>query len=82
MAAEGNGYEETTYWYDRLMSHLGWDSLGKVLCGGVMAAGDIQSWILPISWAGPWNNSQSKTRRVNALRVLFWAGGISSPAAD
>ena len=41
MAAEGNGYEETTYWYDRLMSHLGWDSLGKVLCGGVMAAGDI-----------------------------------------
>ena len=24
------------------MSHLGWDSLGKVLCGGVMAAGDIQ----------------------------------------
>ena len=42
MAAEGNGYEETAYWYDRLMSHLGWDSLGKVLCGGVMAAGDIQ----------------------------------------
>ena len=34
MAAEGNGYEETAYWYDRLMSHLGWDSLGKVLCGG------------------------------------------------
>ena len=42
MAAEGNGYEETTHWYDRLMSQLGWDSLGKVLCGGVMAAGDIQ----------------------------------------
>ena len=42
MAAEGSGYEETAYWYDRLMTHLGWESLGKVLCGGVMAVGDVQ----------------------------------------
>lgn len=42
MAAEGNGFEESIYWYDRLMSHLGWKSLGKVLCGGVMAMGDIK----------------------------------------
>lgn len=41
MAAEGNGFEETLYWYDRLEKHLGWKSIGKVLCGGVMAAGDI-----------------------------------------
>ena len=42
MAAEGNGFEETLYWYDRLEKHLGWHSLGKVLCGGVMDIGDIQ----------------------------------------
>ena len=41
MAAEGNGFEETIYWYDRLMSHLGWTDKGKVLCGGVFNAGDI-----------------------------------------
>ena len=42
MAAEGNGFEESEYWYDRLKKHLGWNSLGKVLCGGVMAVGDIK----------------------------------------
>lgn len=41
MAAEGNGFEESVYWYDNLMKHLKWKSLGKVLCGGVMAVGDI-----------------------------------------
>ena len=42
MAAEGNDFEESEYWYNRLEKHLGWKSLGKVLCGGVMAIGDIQ----------------------------------------
>ena len=42
MAAEGNGFEESEYWYDRLEKHLEWNSIGKVLCGGVMAAGDIE----------------------------------------
>ncbi|MDE6847652.1 MAG: flavodoxin family protein [Lachnospiraceae bacterium] len=42
MAAEGHGFEESLYWYDRLEKHLGWKSIGKVLCGGVMAAGDIK----------------------------------------
>ena len=42
MAAEGHGFEESEYWYDRLEKHLGWKSLGKVLCGGVMAVGDIK----------------------------------------
>lgn len=42
MAAEGNGFEESVYWYDRLMVHLGWKSHGKVLCGGVMGLGDIE----------------------------------------
>lgn len=42
MAAEGNGFEETLYWYDRLEKHIGWKSIGKVLCGGVMEVGDIE----------------------------------------
>lgn len=42
MAAEGHGFEESEYWYDRLEKHLGWKSLGKILCGGVMAIGDIK----------------------------------------
>ncbi len=41
MAAEGNGFKESVYWYDNLMKYLKWKSLGKVLCGGVMAIGDI-----------------------------------------
>lgn len=41
MAAEGNEFEESEYWYDRLEMHLGWKSLGKVLCGGVFEAGAI-----------------------------------------
>lgn len=42
MAAEGHGFEESEYWYDRLEKHLGWKSIGKILCGGVMAIGDIE----------------------------------------
>ncbi len=42
MAAEGNGFEESVYWYDRLMNHLQWKSIGKVLCGGVFEVGDIK----------------------------------------
>lgn len=40
MAAEGNGFEESAQWYDNLERHIGWKSLGKVLCGGVMQVGD------------------------------------------
>lgn len=43
MAAEGNGFEESIYWYDRLEKHLGWKNLGKVLCSGVMNIDDIKS---------------------------------------
>ncbi len=42
MAAEGHEFEEAEYWYDRLMGHLGWTSLGKVLAGGVLEAGAIR----------------------------------------
>ncbi|MDE5770117.1 MAG: flavodoxin family protein [Ruminococcus sp.] len=42
MVAEGYGFEESLYWYDRLEKHLGWKSIGKVLCGGVMGIGDIE----------------------------------------
>ncbi|MCH5143335.1 MAG: flavodoxin family protein [Clostridiales bacterium] len=42
MAAEGDEFDESLYWYDRLDKHLGWKSLGKVLCGGVFNIGDIK----------------------------------------
>ena len=42
MAGEGYKFEESLYWYDRLEQHIGWKSLGKVLCGGVMNPGDIK----------------------------------------
>ena len=42
MAAEGYGFEETLYWYNNLEKHLGWQSIGRVLCGGVMNIGDIK----------------------------------------
>lgn len=42
MAAEGYGFDETVYWYDNLMKHLGWTDKGKVLCGGVFQVGDIE----------------------------------------
>lgn len=42
MAAEGSGFEESEHWYDHLETHLGWKSLGKVLCGNVTQPGDTQ----------------------------------------
>ena len=42
MAAEGDGFDEVVNYYDNLMRHLGWTDRGKVLCGGVMAVGDIK----------------------------------------
>lgn len=41
MAAEGCGFEDVATYYDHLVEHLRWKNLGKVLCGGVMEAGDI-----------------------------------------
>ena len=42
MAAEGTGFAETEYWYDHLEKHIGWKSLGKILCGHVTQPGDIE----------------------------------------
>ncbi len=42
MAAEGHGFEDVALYYDHLIEHLRWKSLGKVLCGGVMDVGDIK----------------------------------------
>ena len=42
MAAEGAGFEESEHWYDHLEKHIGWKSLGKVLCGWVTQPGDIE----------------------------------------
>lgn len=40
MAAEGAGFEESEQWYDHLEKHIGWKSLGKVLCSYVTQPGD------------------------------------------
>ena len=42
MAAEGHGFEDVVTYYDHLMDHLRWKSLGHVLAGGNMDVGDIQ----------------------------------------
>ena len=42
MAAEGHDFEESLYWYDRLEKHLGWKSLGNVLCGEVFEIGAVK----------------------------------------
>ena len=42
--AECDGYrnpkKESVYWYDRIERHIGWKSLGKILCGHVTQPGD------------------------------------------
>ena len=42
MAAEGDDFAEVENYYDKLMGHMGWTDRGKVLCGGVLKAGDIE----------------------------------------
>ncbi len=42
MAAEGAGFDETEYWYDHIEKHIGWKSLGKILCGHVTQPGDTK----------------------------------------
>ena len=42
MAAEGAGFEESEHWYDHLEKHIGWKSLGKILCGHVTQPGDTE----------------------------------------
>ena len=42
MAAEGAGFEESEYWYDHLEAHIGWESLGKILCAYVTQPGDTE----------------------------------------
>ena len=42
MAAEGHGFDETIQYYNGLMKHLGWNTLGTVLAGGVNDIGDIE----------------------------------------
>jgi hypothetical protein len=36
------GFKESEHWYDHLEKHIGWKSLGKVLCGWVTQPGDIE----------------------------------------
>ena len=42
MAAEGAGFEESEFWYDGICRHIGWKSLGKILCGWVTQPGDTE----------------------------------------
>ncbi|MCC8179396.1 MAG: flavodoxin family protein [Planctomycetes bacterium] len=41
MAGGSDEYEESIYWYDNLMKHLGWSNRGKVLAKDVIHIGDI-----------------------------------------
>lgn len=41
MAAEGSGFEDALTYYDHLMEHLKWKTLGHVLAGGNGDVGDI-----------------------------------------
>lgn len=43
MAADGHGIKESDQWYDGLGKHLGWESIGKILCTGVVDIGDIEN---------------------------------------
>ncbi len=42
MAAEGSGFEESEFWYDNLEKHIGWKSIGKILCSNVTQPGDTE----------------------------------------
>ena len=42
MAAEGNGFAETINYYENLMKHLNWNSLGTVLIGGLDESGNTE----------------------------------------
>lgn len=42
MAAEGAGFEESEHWYNHLEKHIGWKSIGKILCGYVTQPGDTE----------------------------------------
>ena len=44
MAAEGAGFEESEFWYDGICRHIGWKSLGKILCGWVTQPGDTEGY--------------------------------------
>ena len=41
LTPEDAGFEESEHWYDHLGKHIGWKSLGKILCGYVTQPGDI-----------------------------------------
>ena len=41
MAAEGESFGESVFWYERLLGHIGWTDRGRVLCGNVLKVGDI-----------------------------------------
>lgn len=42
MAAEGDGFKESEFWYDNVCKYIGWKSLGKVLCSFVTQPGDTE----------------------------------------
>lgn len=41
MAAGGDDFDESLYYYNSLMKRLGWNNLGSILAGGVNNIGDI-----------------------------------------
>ena len=45
MAAEGDGFEQSIYWYDGMVKNVGWKNIGKILCGFVEHPGDTEGKI-------------------------------------
>ena len=41
MTAEGKKFDDVIYNYDKLMIHMGWEGMGKMLIGGLKNNGDI-----------------------------------------
>lgn len=42
MAAQGDGFGESVYWYEHLLQYVGWTDRGRVLCPEVTGIGDIE----------------------------------------
>ncbi len=70
MAAEGNGFEESVYYYSRLMQHIKWKDLGQILVGGVTQPGDIREmkdYSAPTILGNP---SSNRMKRISIVLIL------------
>ena len=67
MAAEGNGFEESEYWYDRLMNHLGWTSLGKKFFVEALSSRETFRGMPSSRKRGRWARRSAKMQRTRTI---------------